>query len=186
MMAFDGMFGGLPTWHTTAALSSIAVLTTLAAVAWRCIRRAAACRPQTLEHRMWTFCPKCGWPRPEAGDGLQAPDSPLPSDLLRRGWTRSPALDRDGRVVFPSDERAVIVAWSLWGAGNVLTAGSPRWSAWISAVTEILAERHDGLSVTAFNRHPGTSRSRVIEVAREAEIRAELSMRRRNPNTATV
>ena len=88
--------------------------------------------------------------------------------------------------MFPSDERADIVAWSLWGAGNVLEAGSPRWSAWISAVTEILAERHGGMNVTAFNRHPATTRSQVIEVAREAERRAGLSARRRNSNAATA
>jgi len=186
MTQLDNMLENLPSQYIAIGLSALSALTTLAAVAWWCSRRAAACRPHAVEHRAWTFCPQCGWPRPEAGDASQAPDSPLPSDLLRKGWTRSPALDRDGRVVLPSDERADIVAWSLWGAGNALDAGSPRWSAWLGAVADILTERHDGLSVTAFNRHPGTSRLQVIEVAREAESRAGLSVRRRNPNTATV
>ncbi|MFQ5415380.1 MAG: hypothetical protein ACE5E6_13065 [Phycisphaerae bacterium] len=186
MEMFDNMIAGLPARHAVVALSSLAVLVTLAAVAWSSLRRAAACRPHAIERRAWTYCPQCGHPRPEAGDALQTPVSPLPSDLLRRGWTRSPALDRDGRVVFPSDERAVIVAWSLWGVGNALEAGSPCWSAWIGAVTDILAECHGGMSVTAFNRHPGTSRSQVIEVAREAEMRAGLSAPRSDPNTAAV
>ncbi len=186
MALFDNMTGGLPERHAIVAISSLAVLAVLAAVAcWR-FRRAAACRPHAMERRSWTYCPKCGHPRPEADDATRLPVSPLPSDLLRRGWTRSPALDRDGRVVFPSDERADVVAWSLWGAGNALEAGSPRWSAWIGAVTDILAERHGGTSVTAFNRHPSTSRLQVIEVAREAEMRAGLSVPRSGPNTTAV
>ena len=88
--------------------------------------------------------------------------------------------------MFPSDEQAVMVAWSLWGVGNALTAGSPRWSAWIGAVANILAERHGGMSVMAFNRHPGTTQSSVVAVAVEAETRAGLTARRRDPNTATV
>jgi len=183
MTLFDDMIGGLPGRHAIVALSLLAVLTIMAAVAWWRMRGAAACRPQTVERRAWTYCPQCGWPRPGACEESRAPDSPLPSDLLRQGWTRSPALDRDGRVVFPSDERADIVAWSLWGAANVLDAGSPRWRGWIDAVAEILAERHDGLSVTAFNRHPATSRSQVIEVARDAEMRAGLSVPRGDPIT---
>ena len=186
MTLFDNMIGGLPAQQFVVVLSVLALFTILAAVAWLSFRCAAACRPHVVEHRPWTFCPKCGHPRPEAGDASQAPDSPLPSDLLRQGWTRSPALDRDGRIVFPSDERADIVAWSLWGAGNALTAGSPRWSMWIGAVADILAERHGRMSVAAFNRHPDTSRSQVIEVACEAERRAGLSAPRSDPNTKTV
>ena len=42
------------------------------------------------------------------------------------------------------------------------------------------------MSVTAFNRHPGTSRSQVIEVARDAERRAGLSVPRNDQNTAAL
>ncbi len=178
MTLFETLLGDPADRHAVVAMSSVAALIILAAVAWRS-RRAAACRPRAragwpkVEDRAWTFCPNCGHPRPEAGDALQASDSPLPSDLLRQGWTRSPALDRDGRVVLPSDERAV--AWSLWGAGNsALEAGSPRWSAWTSAVTEILAERHGGMGIQAFNQHPSRTTGEIVALAREAEIRAGL------------
>ena len=175
MMAFDGIFGGLSAQQTIAIASLLALFTASAAVAWCLTRRAAACRPHTVEHRAWTYCPKCGWPRPEAGDPTRAPDSPLPSDLLLQGWTRSPALDRDGRVVLPSDERAVIVAWSLWGAGSAaLQAGSPRWSAWTRSMTDILAERHGGMSIQAFNHHPSRTAGEIVAVAQEAEMRAGL------------
>ena len=131
MTLFDNMLDGLPERHALVALSMLAALIALAAVAWWLSRRTVVCRPHAVERRAWSYCPKCGHARPEAGDTSRAPDSPLPSDLLHFGWTRSPALDREGRVVLPSDERAVIAAWSLCGAGSkALVAGSPRWAAW--------------------------------------------------------
>ncbi len=126
MLAFDGVFGDLSAQQTVVTLSMLAAFIAMAAVAWWRFRYAAACRPHTVEHRAWTFCPQCGWARPDTSDATRLPESPLPSDMLRRGWTRSPALDRHGRLVLASDERAVIAAWSLWRAGSsALEAGSP-------------------------------------------------------------
>ena len=190
MTPLDTLLGDPAERPAVVALSMLAALIVLAAVAWWRVRRAAACRPHIEEHRLWTFCPKCGHRRPDASYTMRLPDSLLPSDLLRQGWTRSPALDRDGRVVLPSDERAVIVAWSLWGAGiTALDAGSPRWVAWNRSVTDILAKHHGGMSITAFNRHSGTSRTQVIELARDAERRAGLGtppVARNSMNAAQV
>lgn len=124
------------------------------------------------ESRMWVFCQRCGWPRPES-DSRPPPKTLLPSALLLRGWTRHPALDADGRIVLPCSPGAV--AWSLYGAGDkALELGSRRWLAWFGHVRDILAERHGGVSVQVFNRNAARSKSEVVAVALEAERRAGL------------
>ena len=58
----------------------------------------------------------------------------------------------------------------LQGMGHPL----PGATRGLRGVRDILAERH-GITVTAFNLYPGTSRSQVIEVAREAGSHAGLA-----------
>jgi len=192
MMAFDDMFGGLPTWQTAAAFSSVAVLTTWAAVAWWSIRRAAACRPHAVEHRAWTYCPRCGWPRPADGS-LPLPDPEtrpirdaimvagasttdmrlLPSTLLRRGWTRAAALDAEGRIVTPCHSSAI--AYSIWGAADCAfdPDGEP-WREWFRNLTDILDERHGGMTMQRWNREARRTHSEVLAVAVEIERRMGL------------
>ncbi len=73
-----------------------------------------------------------------------------------------------------------------FGAGRPLpspdrllrAAGSPEWSAWIGNVTDILAERHGGLSVQAFSRDPARTAREVVALAQEAGSHAGLAKSR--------
>lgn len=126
--------------------------------------------PGRFESRPWLFCPVCGRPRTET-DSRPTPKTLPPSALLRRGWTRLIAEDAAGRVALPCSPDAT--AWSLLGAGNrALDAGSDRWVAWLDHVTDILAERHGGVDIQAYNRNPSRSKAEVIAVAVEATRRA--------------
>ncbi len=196
MMAFDGIFEGLSTRHTVVALSLLALFTTLAVVVWLS-RRAAACRPHAVERRAWTFCPKCGWPRP-TGDSASSPVpparpvrdafvtkratalevNPLPSELLRRGWTRAAAVDAEGRIVTPCQPAAV--AWSIWGALNrAYQPGSDAWQAAFRHLADIIAERAGGCSVSPqlWNRAAGRTHSEILSVSDEIQRRMGLGPR---------
>ncbi len=195
MALFDNMIGGLPERHVVVAISSLVVLTTLATVAWLSLRRAAACRPHTIERRAWTYCPKCGWSRPAdaTGPSLDAPTRPirdaitnehatasvavpLPSVLLRKGWTRQAALDAEGRIVTPCDSSAT--AFSIWGAGNrAFDPGGETWREWIRHLTDILAERYGGMSVQPWNREAYRTHSEVVAVSMDIERRMGLCPR---------
>lgn len=192
MILCDNMFGDLPRLYIAIALLAVAALTTLAAVAWWRVRRAAACRPHIEEHRAWTYCPKCGWTRP--ADGAASPPDPamrpirdaitvagssmtdsrlLPSDLLRRGWTRAAAVDADGRIVTPCYSSAT--AYSIWGAGNrAFDPDGKTWREWIRHLTDILAERYGGMIACRWNREAGRTHSEVLAVAVEIELRMGL------------
>ena len=189
MTLFDNMLDGLPERHALVALSMLAALIALAAVAWWCSRRAAACRPHTVERRAWRFCGRCGWPRPDSGStplatrpirdaitvaGTSTADTLLlPSTLLRRGWTRAAAVDAEGRIVTPCDPQAVV--FSLWGAGNrAFDPGGETWRAWIRHLTDILAERHGGMSVQRWNREACRTHSEVVAVSMDIERRMKL------------
>ena len=69
MTLADNLLGNAAERYVVVALSLLALFTTLAAVAWRCIRCATACRPHAVEQRTWTYCPKCGWSRPADATG---------------------------------------------------------------------------------------------------------------------
>ncbi len=190
-MLFDDMFGGLSGRHAIVALSLLAVLTIMATVAWWLTRRAAACRPHTQEHRTWTFCPQCGWPRPTEGSASspkpqgrptrdavmsQVPavvsDNPSPSDLLRQGWARAAALDKDGRIVLPCDPSAV--AWSIWGAMNLAyEPGGDVWKASVRHLADIITESEGGrtVSVQHWNRAANRTHSEILSVADEVQRR---------------
>lgn len=187
MTLFDNMIGGQPEQYAVVALSSLAALTTMAAVAWRS-RRAAACRPHAVARREWRFCGQCGWPRTANGSpppatrpirdaitvaGTATPDTGLlPSDLLRQGWTRAAAVDAQGRIVTPCWPTAV--AWSIWGALNrAYEPGGEAWQAAHRHLTDIIAEREGGCTVSAqhWNRSGGRSHSEILAVASEIEMR---------------
>ncbi len=195
MTPFDNMLGNPASRHAVVALSLLAASPTLAAVAWWSLRRAAACRPHMMEHRAWTYCPKCGWSRPADATG-PPPDAalhpirdalaeqhvttseavPLPSALLRRGWTRHAALDAEGRIVTPCDSSAT--AFSLWGAGNrAFDPGGESWREWIRHLTNVLAERHGGISAQRWNRDAGRTHGEVVALAVEIERRMGLRSR---------
>jgi len=207
MTPFDNMLINPAVRDAAAAFSMLAVVTTLAAVAWLSIRRAAARRPHAVENRAWTYCPRCGWRRPAAARG-SSPDAParpirdanteerataseavpLPSTLLRRGWTRSAALDREGRIVLPCDPQAV--AWSLWGAADAaLKPGGKAWREWFRLLTEILDERNGGKTMQHWNREPRRTHSEIVAVAEEIERRMGLGSHphdRRNHSERTT
>ncbi len=195
MTLFDTMLGNPAERHAVVALSLLTLFTTLAAVAWLRIRRAAACRPHTVERRVWTYCPRCGWPRPGDGSG-PPPDSlarpvrgaimveqarttvanPLPSALLRRGWTRHAALDAEGRIVTPCYSSAT--AFSIWGAGNrAFNPGGETWREWVAHLTDVLTERYGGMSVQRWNRDADRTHAEVVAVAEEIERRMGLGPR---------
>lgn len=201
MTLFDSMLGGQPERHAVVALSMLAAFIALAAVAWWRYRRAAARRPllraggRMVEQRAWSYCPVCGRPRPTDAsapspkpparpvrDAITAERAtateagPLPSDLLRRGWTRHAALDAEGRIVTPCDPSAT--AFSIWGAGNrAFDPGGETWREWIRHLTDILAERHGGMSAQRWNRDAGRTHAQVVAVAEEIERRMGLGPR---------
>jgi len=197
MTLFDNMLGGLHERYAVVALSILAIFIALAVVAWRCSRRETACRPQPrtgkhmVEQRAWDFCPVCGRPKPT--DGAATPpkpqglptrdaityqvstvvnDNPSPYDLLRRGWTRAAAVDAQGRIVTPCWPTAV--AWSIWGAVNrAYEPGGEVWKAAHRHLTDIIAEREGGCTVSAqrWNRAAGRSHSEILSVADEVQRR---------------
>ncbi len=197
MMAFDGIFGGLSAQQTIAIASLLALFTALAAVAWWLSRRTVVCRPHAVERRAWSYCPKCGWPRPTNGSA-SSPDPParpvrdaitaehptdaaavpLPSVLLRRGWTRHAALDAEGRIVTPCDPTAV--AWSIWGALNrAFQPGSGAWQAAFRHLADIIAEHEGGCTVSPqiWNRAAGRTHSEILSVSDEIQRRLWLELR---------
>ena len=194
MTLFDNMLDGLPERHALVALSMLAALIALAAVAWWCSRRAAACRPHTVERRAWRFCGRCGWPRPDSGStplatrpirdaitvaGTSTADTRLlPSTLLRRGWTRAAAVDAEGRIVTPCDPTAV--AWSIWGALNrAFQPGSGAWQAAFRHLADLIAEHEGGCTVSPqlWNRAAGRTHSEILSVSDEIQRRLWLELR---------
>ncbi len=194
MTLFDNMLGDLPSPCVVIGLPALAALTTLAAVAWWYSRRAAACRPHTVERQAWRFCGRCGWPRPDSGStplatrpirdaitvaGTSTADTRLlPSSLLRRGWTRAAAIDAEGRIVMPCDSSAV--AWSIWGALNTAyQPGSDAWRAAFRLLAEIIAEREGGCTVSPqlWNRSAGRTHSEILSVSDEIQRRLGLGPR---------
>lgn len=104
-------------------------------------------------------------------DRRLAPKTVPPAALLVRGWTRLLAEDAAGRVALPCSPDAV--AWSLLGAANrAMEPGTGPWVAWLGHVRDILAERHGGVDIQAYNRDPSRSKAEVIAVAVEATRRA--------------
>ncbi|MFQ5463974.1 MAG: hypothetical protein ACE5E5_15285 [Phycisphaerae bacterium] len=192
MILFNNTFGNLPRLCIVIGLAAVTALTMRAAVAWWSVRRATACRPHIEEHRAWTYCPKCGWSRPadESGSSSDTPTRPirdaitvahtltantrlLPSDLLRRGWTRAAAIDAEGRIVTPCDSTAT--AYSIWGAGNrAFDPDGKVWREWNRHLTEILAERYGGTNACRWNREAGRTHSEVLALAVEIELRMGL------------
>jgi len=197
MTLFDNLLGGLQERHAVVALSVLAAFIALAAVAWGCSRRAAACRPplragrHMVEQRAWDYCPVCGRPRP-VHDSAASPkpqgrpspdaitshvpavvnDNPSPSDLLRRGWTRAAAIDVDGRIVTPCDPSAV--AWSIWGALNrAYEPGGDAWKASVRHLADIILESEGGrtVSVQHWNRAANRTHREILSVADEVQRR---------------
>ena len=188
MTLLDTVSDGLRERHAIVVVSSLAGFMTLAVVAWWRTRRAAVRRPHGVERRAWRFCGRCGWPRTANGSpppatrpisdaitvaGTSTPDTRLlPSDLLRRGWTRAAAVDAQGRIVTPCWPTAV--AWSIWGAIN--RAYEPGGEAWLAAhrhLADIIAEREGGGTVSAqrWNRAAGRSHSEILMVSDEVQRR---------------
>ena len=200
MTLFDNMLGDPAERHVVVMLM-LALFTTLAAVAWWCVRRAAACRPlpragrQMVEQRAWDFCPVCGRRRPSQGSasspypairpirdaitvaGTSTPDTRmLPSALLRKGWTRQAALDAEGRIVTPCFSSAR--AFSIWGAGNrAFDPGGETWREWIRYLTDILVEKYGDVSMQQWNRDADRTHAEVVSVAEEIERRMGLGTR---------
>ncbi len=179
----DGLRG-----RCVVVLSILAASTALAAVAWWCSRRAAACRPHAVERRAWRFCGRCGWPRPDNGSPPPAtrpicdaisvavsstPDARvLPSDLLRLGWTRAAAVDVDGRIVTPCNPSAV--AWSIWGAMNrAYEPGGDVWKASVRHLADIITESEGGrtVSVQHWNRAANRTHREILSVTDEVQRR---------------
>ncbi len=194
MTLFDNMLDGLPERHALVALSMLAALIVLAAVAWWCSRRAAAGGPHTVERLAWRFCGRCGWPRPDSRStplatrpirdaitvaGTSTADTRLlPSTLLRRGWTRAAAVDAEGRIVTPCDPTAV--AWSIWGALNrAFQPGSGAWQAAFRHLADIIAEHEGGCTVSPqlWNRSAGRTHSEILSVSDEIQRRLGLEPR---------
>jgi len=201
MTPFESIFGNPAVRHAVVALSVVVLFTTLAAVAWLRLRCAVACRPlpragrHKVEQRAWDFCPICGRPRPAnatepSSDPTTAPigdaitqagtSTPhthlLPSALLRMGWTRQAALDAEGRIVTPCYSSAT--AYSIWGAGNrAFDPDGETSREWIKHLTDILAERHGGMSMQRWNRDAGRTHAEVVSVAEEVERRMGLGPR---------
>ncbi len=192
MTLFDTLLGNPAERYAVVALSILAASTALAAVAWLNTRRATACRPHAVEQRAWTYCPKCGWSRPSDAIG-PSPDAParpirdaiteecttaseavpLPSVLLRAGWTRHAALDAEGRIVTPCFSSAT--AYSIWGAGyRAFHPGGETWGEWCRHLADILAEQHGGMSVLRWNQHAARTHAEVVAVAEEIERRMGL------------
>ena len=202
-MTLFGMLGDLPSQYIVIGLSVFAAATTLAAVAGWCIRRAAPGRPrpragrQMVEQRARDFCPVCG--RPRLADGsVSSPDAAirpirdaitvacasttdarlLPSDLLRRGWTRAAAIDAEGRIVTPCYPTAV--AWSIWGALNrAYEPGSDAWKAAFRHMADIIAEREGGCTVSpqVWNRSAARTHGEILAVSDEIQRRSGLEPR---------
>lgn len=153
----------------------IAALSVMALLARRMIRRRYTARRSEMEVRAWSYCPKCGWPRGRQDAMDQSGDTRcLPSELLRRGWCREPALDADGRVVFPNDPTAV--AWSIWGAmSRAFDSGSFLWKTSTEHLHRVLQIRYGGtvgdrpITTLRWNRSHSTTKGEVVGVAMEVE-----------------
>ncbi len=197
MTLLDNLLGGLQERNIVVALSILAAFMALAMVAWLLTRRAATCRPLAVEHRAWTYCPVCGRPRPTDSsvtppkpqgrpirDAVitQVPalvnDNPSPSDLLRQGWTRAAALDKDGRIVTPCNPSAV--AWSIWGAVNLAyEPGGDVWKASVRHLADIITEIEGGraVSVQQWNRAVNRTHREILSVADEVQRRLGFEFR---------
>jgi hypothetical protein len=188
MTLLETVSDGLRERHGVVVVSLLAGVMTLAAVAWWRTRCAASRRPHVVDRREWRFCGRCGWPRPDNGSpplatrpirdaitvaGTATPDTrTLPSVLLRQGWTRAAAVDAQGRIVTPCWPTAV--AWSIWGAINkAYEPGGEVWKAAHRHLTEIIAERGGGCTVSAqrWNRAAGRSHSEILMVSDEVQRR---------------
>ena len=156
----------------------------LTVTAWLAVRRVIAdgrrCRPR--------FCPQCGFdiaarlarrdavplarPASVCVEASRAIGSgAMPSDLLRRGWSRvvQPAADAAGLPVFPAGGNARF--FTIWAAGNHAFDGSPRRESFFRALQAILRERYGGVTVLKWNRDPARTQDEVVAVAAEAERR---------------
>jgi len=175
----------------------ILLVALLAVVRARRLARRRACRKCGAfdSRRAWQFCARCGAPRGggEAGatpPGTKAATAPplaggpiaLPSDFLRRGWSREPALNDCGCEVDPCAETAV--AWSILGAcDRAFSAYSAPWRAWRKALGEIMAEQFGGVSAVRWARHRTRRHHSVVELAQAVETRAGLA---RHDNRSTT
>ena len=126
------------------------------------------------------YCPRCGQPIPveriagacRAGVADEAVPPALPSALLRRGWTRFPALDAEGRICLPADPSAV--AWSIWGAARAFDEDAPERHSYNRHLEGIVSERYGGATVEEWNYHPARRYSTVVALAEEIERRMGL------------
>lgn len=164
----------------------VAGVVCLTTIVWFAVRRCAAKNKACRVH----YCPRCGLDIAErmsgrgahlqarpVSAGVEAPraaaSGALPSDLLRRGWSRivQPAADADGRPVFPANGKAR--SYTIWAAGNHAYDGSPRRESFFRALRAILRERYAGNTVQKWNRDPARTQEEVVAIAEEAERRME-------------
>ena len=167
----------------------VLALLLVALLAVRRWARRACRRCGTIDRRKWGFCPRCGWPRC-GGEGPVAeaattetvtvapltggPIPVLPTELLRRGWCREPALDEAGGEVSPTS--AMAVAWSISGAcDRAFEPHSAAWRAWRQGLEDSLRERYGGVSACVWNQHPSRRRATVLAVAEEVKRRIGLA-----------
>lgn len=168
----------------------ILLVALLAVVRARRLARRRVCRMcrATTDRRAWLFCRNCGSPRNESDKagatppGTKVVTAPplaggpiaLPSDFLRRGWSREPALNDCGCEVDPCAETAV--AWSILGAcDRAFPAYSAPWRAWRKSLGEIMAEQFGGVSAVRWARHRTRRHHSVVELAQAVETRAGLA-----------
>ena len=144
------------------------------------------------ENRHWSYCPRCSWPRP--GEDMPSANPPtcvnlasvsvsrpvpasgvqgvshavLPSDLLKRGWSRFISEDAQGDLIPSNHPHAR--RWTVYGAGfGAFGEGTVRSQAFYRFLTEIIRQRYGGISVAAWNSQSTRSPYEAIGVALEAE-----------------
>ena len=170
----------------TTCLAAPVPVALLAVAAARWLTRRVCWRCGAIDRRAWAYCHRCGLPRGGGDEAGATPpgtrtatippvttDEPihiLPSELLRRGWCREPALNDRGCEVDPGAETAV--AWSVWGAcDRAFEAHSRLWRAYRKGLDGVMAERYGGVSARVWNRHRARRKRSVVEVAQEVERR---------------
>lgn len=157
----------------------------LTVAAWIAVGRYAvknrACRVR--------YCPRCGLDiaermsargaSPQARPVSTVVEAPraaacgvLPSDLLRRGWSRvvQPAADADGHPVMSDSPEARY--FTIWAAANrAFAPGSRRWGSFFENLQAVLRERYgSGSQIQKWNR-AARNQDEVVTVAAEAERR---------------
>ena len=94
----------------------------------------------------------------------------LPSDLLKRGWSRYVSEDANGDLIPSNHPHAR--RWTVYGAGfGAFGEGSVRSRAFCRFLTEIIRQRYGGMSVGAWHSQSTRTPYEVIGVALEAERR---------------